>query len=295
MLGTSGLFCWDLDGRELWRRDFGRLEHEWGYGASPVIDGDRVIVNFGPGSRAFLGAFDLKSGEPLWRVDIPEERPKDRTDGFEGRESEGVVGSWATPIIVEVSGRREIVFPFNSRLRGFDVKSGAELWTCGGLTPLFYASPVSGPDGVVFLASGYRGNAIAVRAGGTGDVTASRRLWHEVGAKSGIGSGVIHDGRAYYHAGSLGICRDLKTGGIIWEERLSGGGSNVDSWSSLLRAGDRIYVPNQSGDVIVFRASPKFELIGVNSIGGERCNASLAAADGQLLLRTHANLWCFGK
>jgi outer membrane protein assembly factor BamB len=284
-----------MEGRELWRRDFGQLEHEWGYGASPVIDGSRVIVNFGPGARSFLGAFDLKSGQPLWRVNIPEERPRDRTDGFQGREAEGVVGTWATPIIVETSGRREIVFPFNSRLRGFDLDAGRELWTCGGLTPLFYASPVSDSSGMVFLASGYRGNALTVQAGGSGDVTAARRLWHEVGAKSGIGSGVVYEGKIYYHAGSIGICRDLKTGAVHWEERLRGAESNVDSWSSLLRAGDKLYVPNQSGDVIIFRASPKFELIAVNSIGGERCNASLAAADGRLFLRTHKHLWCLGK
>jgi outer membrane protein assembly factor BamB len=295
MLGSPGLFCWAPDGRELWRRDFGKLEHEWGYGASPVIDDGRVILNFGPGARSFLGAFDLKSGEPLWRVDIPEEKPKDRTDGFQGRETEGVVGSWATPIVVAAYGRREVIFPFNSRLRGFDAKTGAELWTCGGLTPLFYASPVADSAGTVFLASGYRGNAVAVRTGGSGDVTASRRLWHEEGAKSGIGSGLIHEGKIYYHAASLGICRDLKTGETLWEERLRGAESNVDSWSSLMRAGDRIYVPNQSGDVIIFRSSPKFELIGVNSIGGERCNASLAATGNHLLLRTHKHLWCLGK
>jgi outer membrane protein assembly factor BamB len=295
LLGSAGLFCWSLDGRELWRRDLGRLEHEWGYGASPVIEGGAVIVNFGPGERAFLGAFDLKSGAPLWRVDVPEEKPKDRTDGFQGRETDGVVGSWATPIVVKASGRREVIFPFNSRLRAFDAKSGVELWTCGGLTPLFYASPVADAAGTVFLASGYRGNAVAVRAGGSGDVTTSHRLWHEEGAKSGIGSGLVHDGKVYYHAGSLGLCRDLKSGEIHWEERLRGAEANVDSWSSLMRAGDRIYVPNHSGDVIIFRASPKFELIGVNSIGGERCNASLAAAGNRLLLRTHKHLWCIGK
>ncbi|MGI8603334.1 MAG: PQQ-binding-like beta-propeller repeat protein [Verrucomicrobiales bacterium] len=294
LLGSPGLFCWDLDGKEIWRKDLGRLEHIWGYGASPVIHGDEVIVNFGPGKRSLLVALDKKTGKTRWQVDIPEEKPAKRTDGFQGEEAKGVVGSWSTPIVVNSGTQEEIIFPFNGRLRAFHPATGRELWSCGGLTPLFYASPMASGD-IVFLASGYRGNALAVRAGGAGDVTESRRLWHEEGAKSGIGTGVAHHEHFYYHAGSIGICREVKTGKIVWEERLRGSGSNADSWSSLLLAGDIIYAPNQNGDVVVFRASPTFETIGVNSIGTERCNASLAASDGQFFLRTHNHLWCVGK
>ena len=294
LLGSAGLFCCDMDGKELWKRSLGPLEHEWGYGASPVIEGNRVIVNFGPGAGAFLGAFDLATGAPVWKVAIPEERPLKRTDGFSGNESKGVVGSWTTPVLMTAAGRREVVFPFNSRLRGFDPADGRQLWSCEGLTPLFYASPIPSGD-TVFLVSGYRGNALAVKAGGSGDVTEKSRLWHEVGAKSGIGTGVASEGKVYYHTGSLGLCRDVVTGKILWEERLRGTSGNVDSWSSITLADGLLYIPNQAGDVIVVRASPAFEIVAVNSIGGEKCNASLAAADGRLYLRTHERLWAIGK
>jgi len=66
------------------------------------------------------------------------------------------------------------------------------------------------------------------------------------------------------------------------------------SWSSMLLADGRIYVPNKSGDVFVLRASPKFEVLATNSVN-EPTNASLAASDGELFLRTDNSLWCFAN
>ena len=60
----------------------------------------------------------------------------------------------------------------------------------------------------------------------------------------------------------------------------------------MLLADGKIYVPNQAGDVFVLRAAPKFELLATNSVN-ESTNASLAASDGQLFLRTDKSLWCF--
>ena len=90
-------------------------------------------------------------------------------------------------------------------------------------------------------------------------------------------------------------CRDLKTGGIVWEERLTGSGARNASWSAPVLAGDRIYAANQNADVFLLRASLKFECLATNSIGGEPMNASLAVSDGELFIRTDKALWCIGK
>jgi len=90
-------------------------------------------------------------------------------------------------------------------------------------------------------------------------------------------------------------CIDLKTGRQLWEERLPRQGSKGESWSSTLLVGDRIYAVNQSGDVIVLKASPKFEVVAVNSIGNEMTNASLVPSNGEFFLRTHKQLWCFAE
>ena len=89
-------------------------------------------------------------------------------------------------------------------------------------------------------------------------------------------------------------CRDLKTGEMQWEERLTGTGARNASWSAPVLAGDRLYAPNQNADVFVLRASPKFECLATNSIGGEPMNASLAVSDGEIFIRTDKGLWCIG-
>jgi outer membrane protein assembly factor BamB len=81
----------------------------------------------------------------------------------------------------------------------------------------------------------------------------------------------------------------------VWEKRLSGVNAKNDSWSSMILSGDKIYVLNQSGDTLVLRASPKFELIGANSLGNELTNSTLAVSDGEFFIRTHENLWCIGE
>jgi len=89
-------------------------------------------------------------------------------------------------------------------------------------------------------------------------------------------------------------CRDLKTGQMVWEERLTGTGARNASWSAPVLAGDQLYAPNQNADVFVLRASPKFECLATNSIGGEPMNASLAVSDGEIFIRTDKGLWCIG-
>ena len=90
-------------------------------------------------------------------------------------------------------------------------------------------------------------------------------------------------------------CHNLKTGKILFSERVRGSGSKQESWSSMIIAGNTIYIPNQSGETIVMRANPKNELIGINELDRTLTNSSLAASDGQLMLRTHKHLWCIGK
>ena len=111
--------------------------------------------------------------------------------------------------------------------------------------------------------------------------------------KGAIGSGVIHEGHIYtVSQDGVAECFELKTGNRLWEERLTGPGSRNSSWSSMLLADGKIYVPNQSGDVFVLRASPKFEALATNSVN-EPTNASLAVSNHDLFMRTDTSLWCF--
>ena len=141
---------------------------------------------------------------------------------------------------------------------------------------------------------GFSGMSLAVTAGGDGDVTESRRLWHHPKTKQRIGSGVIHEGHIYIlNDPGVAECFELKTGKLVWEERLKGPAAKSDNWSSLVRVGDRLYAINQGGDAFVFRASPKFEVLATNSLR-ETTIASLAMSDGEIFVRTYQALWCLG-
>jgi outer membrane protein assembly factor BamB len=227
----------------------------------------------------------------VWRVKGPAVEAKERTDGFAGRDG-GMVGSWSTPVIVKAGGREELVMTWPEKLVAYDPANGRELWRASGMNPLLYTSPMPG-EGIVIGSGGYGGTTIAVRGGSAGDVTA-QALWVKPRDKQRIGSGVIKDGHLYIlNTPGTAQCIKLATGEQVWEERVGADGKS-QSWSSMVLSGDRIYVLNQAGDTVVLRASPKFELIGVNSLGDGLTNSSHAISDGDIFIRTHRHLWCIG-
>lgn len=289
--GTPGVYCYDLEGREIWRRDLGKHEHEWGYAASPVIYKDLVYLNFGPGENSFLVALKKNTGEEVWRTDIEEKHYRERKDGF-ANQDKGVIGSWSTPIIVPANGREDLVITVGDKMLGLNPATGKQVWVCRGLNPLIYTSPVYG-EGVIIGNGGFHGPDLAVKPGGSGDVTETHKLWEGGRTANRLGSAVIKDGYLFLPTmPGLAECIELTTGKKVWEERIRGSGPKSDTWSSMVLAEDKIYVVNQSGDTIVLRASPKFEVLAVNSLGNEMCNASIIISDGDLFLRTHKNLWC---
>lgn len=277
-LGSAGVVCCDFQGKLLWRRDLGRFEHIWGNAASPVIYRDLVILNCGPGERQFLLAMDKRTGKDVWNVDEP--------GGRFGQNAQEWVGSWTTPMIHTVNGRDELTMSWPGWVRAYNPLTGALLWSCQGLTNLVYTSPLLSPDAVVAM-SGYGGSYLAVRPGGSGDVTQTHRLWHVERAPQRIGSGVIL-GEHVYMANEPGTaqCIDLKTGNTLWTERL---GSS--SWGTLVLADGKFYVTNLQGETFVFAAKPTFELIGRNPLG-ERTLASIAISNGDIFIRTYKHLWC---
>ncbi|MEK0449586.1 MAG: hypothetical protein RL088_1854 [Verrucomicrobiota bacterium] len=276
--GSAGLVCYNLDGRELWRRDLGKQKHEWGWASSPVIHGDLCLLNFGPGESQFIIALKKTTGEIVWKKDIA--KPS----------KEGWNGSWSTPVIMPVKSGAQVLLSVSERLSGIEPATGREVWYSEGLNPLVYTSPIFS-DGVIVANGGYNGAVLAVRAGGSGDVTGSHRLWHIPKGPQRIGSGVIHEGHIYIvDDPGIAQCIDLKTGVSVWKERLPRATTN---WSSAVLADGNIYSVSQAGDVLVFKAATKFEMVAVNSLG-ERSNSSVAISNGDIFIRTHSALWCVG-
>jgi outer membrane protein assembly factor BamB len=177
-----------------------------------------------------------------------------------------------------------------------DPKTGARLWFCEGLAEpladLVYPSPViCGEVGVAFTGWG-NGPTIGFKLGGTGDVTASNRLWLEKQTQR-IGSGVVVGGNVFIVNAGPGTaqCIECQTGKIRWTERLEGG----ESWSSVVMAAGRLYVTSRRGVTSVFRPDPdKFELLAMNDLG-EPSNATPAISNGQIFLRTDKHVYCIDE
>ncbi len=281
--GSAGLHCYDFNGNKLWQRDLGLFIHIWGTAASPILYGDLVILNCGPGERTSLRAFDKKTGTDVWEVPVK--------GGKSGQTQADWIGSWSTPRIITVDGKDQMLMSWPNELTAHNPKTGTTIWTCQGLTKLVYTSPVTDGQYVVAM-SGYSGAALGMKLGGTGDITSTNRLWHHPkGNPQRIGSGIIVGEHIYMaNAGANTIqCIEVKTGKDLWEKQTLGG----PCWGSLVLADGKLYTTDQSGDTFVIKAAPKFELIARNKLG-ERCNATPAISNGELFIRTYQHLWCIG-
>jgi outer membrane protein assembly factor BamB len=269
--GSAGLYCYDLAGKELWKRtDLGKWNHEYGNASSPVLHGERVILWCGPDYRKnTLLAVDRKTGATVW-------------------EHQAQGGSWSTPLIVRVGDRDQLLLSMPFQFKGFDPKTGQELWSCDGLGRLVYTSPLHA-DGIAVAMSGYGGPALAVPLGGKGDVTADR-LWHHPRNKQRVGSGAIVGEHIYMlEENCVPRCYELKTGKEVWQVTQRPRGT---TWSSMVAADGRLYVLTQQGDTHVIAANPaRYELLATNRLG-EDTNASIAISDGELFIRTSGHLWC---
>ena len=233
-------------------------------------------------------ALDKRPGKSAWRAPgVPpsaDEAAKVQTNGPPS-------GSWSTPLAIAHNNRREVVMAFAFRLGAYDLENGALRWQTPGLGLQTYVTPLW-TDGMLIAMSGT--SAIALRPPANTTDAEPEAVWKDTRGKFRFGSGISAGKHLYYLAeNGLAECWEKSTGTILWQERLQGPGAKKTTWSSLSMSGNVIYAPNQSGDVFVFAAEPVFRVVSTNSIA-EPTNASLALANGNVLMRTDRALWCFG-
>jgi outer membrane protein assembly factor BamB len=272
--GKSGVLGFDHDGKELWRADVGSKLNGWGSGASLLMFGDLVIVNASVESET-LYALDAKTGKEVWHL---------------GRLRE----AWNTPILAKNGDKTELVVAMLGKVLGLEPTTGKELWNCATDIPWYMVPSLVAHDGVVYAIGGRPGGGLAVKLGGSGNVTKTHRLW--TSKKGGnVSSPIYHDGHLYWMHDNLGIafCADARTGSVVYEERIPRA-SQV--YASPVLADGKIYYPSRTGATFVVAAQPKFELLATNSWNDRGTyNASPAIAGRQLFLRTDRFVCCVGK
>lgn len=288
--GSAGLYCYDMEGKELWKLDVGTIRHIWGYGSSPIIHGDRVLLNCGPGARSFVIAVNKNTGEKLWQTDEP--------GGAADKDASHPdwLGSWSTGLVTKVDGQEQLLVFQPLHVNSYDLQTGHILWTCSGAGLLAYTDVVVGDvEGVGKIGiamAGYGGKAIGFKMGGTGDVTATNRLWQSKTAPpQRIGSGIIV-GQHLFMVNEPGFeCIEAATGKSIWKKNMPG----ETFWASLIFADGRLYATSQKGKTFVFAPDPAGYKQLASSDLEEHVNATPAVSDGQIFIRTWEALYCIGK
>ncbi len=291
---SAGMICHDFSGKEIWRRDLGKIDHQFGNGTSPMLAGDLVVIYQGPGENAALVALKKATGEIAWKINRPTpQQGASRKDNFRGN-ANGAISSYVTPVLQTIGGRTDLVMGFPEVIMGIEPATGKEQWRCGGINPLLYASPALHQDRVIFL-GGYGGPSMAIQGGGSGDVSETHVVWKTERATSHLPTGIVQEDHLYtFTMNGMAECIDLKTGALVFQERAKGKGRDTAFWGSPVLTGEHLFCVNRSGDVIVVKASPTFQQVGANSLG-EVCNATPALSNGQIFIRTHEALWCIEK
>jgi outer membrane protein assembly factor BamB len=276
--GSQGLYCYDMDGNAKWDCDLGDMKIVYmnGEGSSAIVDGDRVIILWDEMEGSFITARDKKTGKPIWRTDRNEQV------------------TWATPVVVEHAGKKQIVTSGTNRIRSYDYETGKLIWECGGLTRACIPTIVYGHD-MVFATSGYMGYALkAIKLGRTGDLTDSDAIaWSLDKGTPYVPTPILY-GDELYVADDKGVlsCYDAVSGKQHYERtRIPG----ILAMSASPVAGDgKVYFTSEDGKTVVLKAGKSLEVLATNEIP-ERILASPALVDGMILLRGEQHLYCVGQ
>jgi hypothetical protein len=273
--GKSGVYCLDLDGNEIWHASVGAGTNGWGSSNSPLLYKDLVIVNASIESNSLV-ALNKDSGKEAWRA-------------------KNIGRSWNTPVLVDApGGGAEVVLSENNAVIGFDPAGGKELWRVGGFGGYVCASVVADKSVVYVVREGAKGGdgALAIKAGGRGDVGETHVLWRANGS-SKVSSPVYAGGRLYWVSGTV-HCVDAATGKeAVKPGRLSKGSG---LYASPLLADGKLYLMTiKDGGYVVDAATLKELAHNTFADDRSRVNASPIVSDGQILLRTDQYLYCIGK
>jgi outer membrane protein assembly factor BamB len=302
--GRSGAFAYDMEGKELWHTDCGDGfgASDWGSAASPIVVDDVLVCAATAESNALIG-LDKQTGKELWRYG-----------------EEGWNGCWGTPIVVEVDGRKELVYSAPEQLIALDPATGKLLWRCRGSESTSITSSLVANDGVVYFI-GSRGASMAVKAGGEGDVTETNTVWRE-NLQGSIPSPIYHEGRLYGVGRGGMVSFDAANGQRVYQERLNmpgapaeppaeeansndgerrrggrggrgGAGFRNMSYASPVIAGDHLYQIGRQGDGHVVKLGDEFNEVATNVLteGGD-FSATPAIVDGTMYLRSSKYLYC---
>ena len=331
--GKSGVYAYDMDGKQLWQADVGSDldRRNWGSASSPILVEGMLVVTAAPESHAMY-AFDTKTGKQVWKAGA---------DGFES--------TWGTPVLATVGQQSDIVLSVPGEIWGLNPQNGQLRWYSTGLRSDSVCNSAIVDNGIIYAMADRGGGSLAVKAGGKDDVSKSNIEWTGSNG-SRIPTPILWEGRLYWTSGTLANCRDAKTGQEVYSERLPGatelaaennggggrgpsgpgggdrggfgggdrdpggprgggpggggrrgggmgGGMTGQDYASPVAAGGHLFQVTRRGEVLVIKLGPKFELMGRNKFASDHSDfsATPAISEGQLFIRSAKVLYCVGE
>jgi outer membrane protein assembly factor BamB len=280
--GTEGLYCYDLEGDLVWKKDLGVLDWgyfrvpsaQWGGGSSSVIHKDMVILQCDVQKDSFIAAYALKDGSQLWRT------PRDE------------VPTWGTPTVYTGPEHSQIIVNGFKHIGGYEIETGAEIWRMAGGGDIPVPTPIVA-HGLTYItnAHGRMSPVYAVRLSATGNVSlmegeSSNRYvaWSYPRGGNYMTTPIVWEDYLYCCSNSGRLsCFKATTGELMYREGL--GSSSVAFSASPVAANVKIYFSGEKGDIYVVKAGPEFKVLAVNKMY-ETCMATPAISYGTLFFRT---------
>ncbi len=279
--GTHGTACLDETGKILWKAKLVYYHHH-GPAASPILAGPRLIVpcdgyeksyydgEVKPGVTEFqfLAALNIDTGDVLWKR------------SRQGRHS------YATPLLIEVDGKPQIISPGGSRVGAYDPETGEEIWSVKYEGYSLIPRPVYG-HGLVFICTGYdNAQLLAIRPDGKGDVTDTHVAWSFKQGVSFTPSPILVGDELYFVSdGGVGTCLDAESGKLQWKRRFGGNFS-----ASPVFADDKIYFVAEEGTTHVIAPGKQYKRLSMNKLNGTTY-ASPAISGKAIYLRSDKSLY----
>ena len=295
IFGSEGLFCFDREGKLLWKKDLGPMKSgyylapaaQWGFSSSPVIHDGKVVVLCDVLGDSFLAEFDLADGREIWRTarhDVP---------------------TWGTPTVARTADRTEILVNGWHQTGGYDFADGKEIWKLDGGGDIPVPTPIVA-GGLAFFTSahGSQHPMRAVRLDARGSLAATGVATGAAATNSGVAwqqpnhcdymQTPIVVGDFLYGCLDNGVvtCFEAKSGAIRYSERLGNGSEGFSA--SPVSDSHNLYFTSEIGNVYVVPAEASFSVAATNTLN-ETCLSTAAISDGTLIYRTRHELLAIGE
>jgi outer membrane protein assembly factor BamB len=288
--GSEGLYCYDFDGKLIWKKSFGVLKSiwtvmknaEWEFASSPIIADGKVIVQCDVLENSFIAALDVSTGKELWRTE---------RDEYPG---------WCTPNIYTSEGRKLIAVNGYKLRGGYDLETGKEIWRMSGGGDIQIPTPIIGKDLIYFnSAHGRYSPMMAVSTNAKGDITlkegeASNEYvkWYTPRGGSYIQTMLLYHDKLYnMNWNGVVNCLDPLTGKEIYNAKL---GKSDSFMGSPVAADGKIYIVSEQGSVFIMDDGDKFNMAGEVPLD-DICMTSPAIVENMMFIRTQNYLIAIGK